>query len=236
MNSKRNPRAKPKIPAVKEEAATYNTLQTEQRYKEEVYTKVKIQDLILFGIYSVSRNGETCTFERLVAECFLNFPKVFGFKRYPDWPDSLKFDRPLRKLREEGLIRGGMGGRSSPGEITLTEFGEEIAKETETILSGQIVPRFKSIRGRPRSSDEKLLTYLKESLLFKKFLTNKDSFSPSEPELRNLLRCTLETPQRIVKENLVYCKKVAELYNEQQLLDFLLFLENKFLKKGGKNG
>ena len=100
------------------------------KYKEEVYTKIKIQNLIVFGIYSVTQICETCTFERLVAECFLDFPKVFGFRRYPEWPDSLKFDRVLRTLREKGLVVGGAGGRYSPGEFSLTEFGKKILEKT----------------------------------------------------------------------------------------------------------
>ena len=66
-----------------------------KKHKEDIYTHIPIEHLILLGIYLVIEKGETCTFENLVAECFHQFPKVFSFKRYPQWPDSLKFDRPL---------------------------------------------------------------------------------------------------------------------------------------------
>jgi len=62
-------------------------------YDENKCTLIGLENLILFGIYLLLKKGDVCTFERLVAECFSQFPKVFAFKRYPEWPDSLKFAR-----------------------------------------------------------------------------------------------------------------------------------------------
>lgn len=237
MIPKRKGKSKHKIPMVKEATGLYASAQPTQKYKEEIYTQIKTQDLIIFGIYSITKKGETCTFERLVAECFLNFPKVFGFMRYPNWPDSLKFDRVLRTLREKGLVVGGAGGKYSPGEISLTKFGEKIAKETEAILINQkIILTPKKLKPSGRSIDDKLIQYLKDSPQVKKFLSNPNQFSISEPEFRNILRCTLETPERVLKQNLEYFKNLTKSYNEKQLLDFLLFCEDKFIKRSNSNG
>jgi len=200
-------------------------------YDEKVYNKLKMQDLIVFGIYSVVEMGEKCTYERLVAECFDKFPKVFGFKRYPQWPDSLKFDRPLRTLRKEGLIVG-----SVRGYLELTEFGKRIAKETEAILDNKVINISKRMRQIGRSADDRSIEYFRESELFAQFRRHPENFTISESEFRSLLRCTLETPERVLKQNLEYYKNVAKSYNEKQLLEFLITCEKKFLKRGGKNG
>jgi hypothetical protein len=234
MISKRKGKSKQKLSMVKEATGLYTSTSSTQKYKEEIYSIIKTQNLIIFGIYSVSKKGETCTFERLVAECFLNFPKVFGFMRYPNWPDSLKFDRVLRTLREKGLIVGGAGGRYSPGEISLTKFGEKIVEETEAILNNQkIILTPKRLKPSGRSIDDKWVTYLKESTPFKRFSENPKIFSISEPEFRNLMRCTLETPLRVLKQNLEYSKNLAKSYNEEDLVRFLLSCETSVLK-GGK--
>lgn len=73
---------------------------------EKPYLNFHSKELILLGINFVLESNEKCTFERLVAECFTRFPEFFSFKRYPQWPDSMKFDRGLRTLRAEGLIVG----------------------------------------------------------------------------------------------------------------------------------
>lgn len=218
--------------AKEEEKSKISSESSEKIYDEEVYTKLSLKELIIFGIYSVLKKGETCTFERLVAECFTNFPKVFSFKRYPQWPDSLKLDRPLRKLRAEGLIVGGAGGRYSPGEFQLTEFGEQKAKEVEDILNNR-KPTISPKKTKPagRSVDEKLLNYLKENPKFKEFVENPDSFSISESEFRNILRCTLETSERVLKQNLEYYKNVAKSFNEKEIVNFLTVCEKKFIKK-----
>lgn len=199
-------------------------------YLEQIYSKIKMQDLIVFGVYSVIKGNETCTYERLVAECFQRFPKVFGFKRYPQWPDSLKFDRPLRTLRQEGLIVGSVRDR-----FQLTEFGEKLAKETESTLNKGISVNRKR-RSTGRSVDDRLIVFVKENNAFREFLESPEGFSISESQFRSLLRCTLETPERVIKQNLEYYKNVAKYYNEKQISKFLLVCEKKFFRKGDKNG
>jgi len=150
-------------------------------YDEEVYTRIEMQDLILFGIYSVSKNGEICTFERLVAECFMGFPKIFAFKRFPEWPDSLKFDRPLRTLREKGLIVGG-----AKDYLSLTKFGEKKAIRTKENLESKGILNQRKKISKGRSTDDRLITYLKETSQFKAFIMNPDNFFISDPEFRNI--------------------------------------------------
>ena len=179
--------------------------------------------MIVFSIYSVKNKGEECTFERLVKECFILFPEVFSFKRYPEWPDSLKFDRPLRSLRAEGLIVG-----SSRTEFTLTKYGEKIAKDTKTALQGKKgLFKEKDKLKISRGSDNALIEFLKGHPVFYRYIDNKSDFTITEMELRNLLHCTLETPMRVVKQNLQYCINIANEYNEKDLSEFLNLSKKK---------
>jgi len=184
-------------------------------FPEEKYRSIPKENLILFGIYSVTKNGEGCSFERLVKECFTLFPKAFAFSRYPEWPDSLKFDRQMRTLRERGWIVG-----SAKTIISLTKFGERIAEETKQMLAGTKFTR-EANQKLPRGADTALIYSLKESAAFKRFSKNRKNFSIAEMELRALLRCTLETQLRILKQNLQYSKNLANDYNERELFDFL---------------
>lgn len=229
--ARNNSKSKQKTSMIKEQTAVYTpSIQPVEKYNEEVYTKIEIQHLILFGIYSVNRNCETCTFERLVAECFQKFPKVFSFKNYPNWPDPLKFDRPLRTLREKGLIVG-----NSRTFFSVTRFGEKVAEETERVLnSGKVAGREK--HQPPSPSDISLITSLRENEIFKRYLKNKKNFTLTEMELKSLLYCPLETPNRILKQNLQYCKNLAKEYSEEKLLEFLTTCEEKFKKGEFGNG
>ena len=198
------------------------------KFNPDVYTKFGLNDLILASIYLVETTGETCTFERLVAECFKNFPKVFSFKRYPEWPDALKFDRPLRTLREKGFIIG-----SARDKFSLNKYGESKARNILKKLQmgvGQKSGRFP--QSPIRSAEDRIIEYIKNSAPFLAYLKNPKGMSISEPEFRNLLRCTLETPHRIIKQNMEYYLKVANEYKEADIIRFLLYCKRKFFKGG----
>lgn len=198
------------------------------KFKSEAYIRISLNDLILTSIYLVVTKGETCTFERLVAECFRNFPKVFSFKRYPKWPDALKFDRPLRTLREKGLIVG-----SARDAFGLNKFGENKAKDVLKKLKKRIpAPSNKLLQSSVRSTDDRIIEYIKNSSIFLAYLNNPKNFSISESEFRYLLRCTLETPDRVIKQNMEYYLKVATEYKEPNIIKFLLFCKRKFFKGG----
>ena len=196
-------------------------------YDDKIYTSVGLENLILYGIYLTSERGENCTFEKLVAECFSQFPKVFAFKRYPEWPDSLKFDRPLRKLREKGMIVG-----TIKDTFSLTKFGKQKTIEIENILKKVNNFFYKKRKdSQERSIDDRLIAYIKDSDSFKKYINNPSNFTISEPEFRKLLRCTLETPLRVIKQNLEYYKKLANSYKEEELFNFLLSCEKQFIRR-----
>jgi hypothetical protein len=143
------------------------------------------------------------------------FPKAFGFSRYPEWPDSLKFDRPLRTLRGRNWIVGG-----AKTMFSLTKFGEAVAEETENTLTGKRLVS-KTTQKPIRGADTALVYFLKGSNAFERFLKDQEGFSITEMELRTLLRCTLETPLKALQQNLEYTKKLADDYHDEKLLDFL---------------
>ena len=184
------------------------------KFDEKVYKNIQKSHLILFGLYSVVTKKEECTSERLVKECFTLFPKVFGMSRYPQWPDTFNFARDLRKLREQGLITG-----NPKISFSLTKFGEKLAKETEEFFKTGV--RRKIRYETRRGADINWINYLKKSEPFQGFLKNKKKFSITEMEFRNLLRCTLESPIRIIKQNLLYSKNLAKEFKEKDLTKFL---------------
>ena len=102
--------------------------------KNKIYN-FSVNDLILFCIYSIILNNEQCSFERLIKECFVLFPDVLKFERYPIWPDSRKLDRPLRFLRTEGLVVG-----DSKTFFILTKDGQKKAMEiSKSLRQGKLL-------------------------------------------------------------------------------------------------
>ena len=63
--------------------------------------------------------------------------------------------------------------------------------------------------------------------MFLKFLKGKEQFHINESELRRFLHCTLETPLRIIKQNLQYCKNLAEECGDKELYQFIEICEEQ---------
>ncbi len=74
-------------------------------FKKEVYQNTQVNKLILYGIFSLLEKKEKSIFENILKECFLFFPEVFKFDFNSQWPDARKIDRPLRLLKQQGLIQ-----------------------------------------------------------------------------------------------------------------------------------
>jgi len=98
-------------------------------FVSELYKRVSIYDLILFGVYSVNSKKEKCTYERLVKECFILFPKSFSFSEIPNWPDARKLDRSLRTLRKKKMLNG-----DPKNVFVLTKLGRSLAEDTGKIF------------------------------------------------------------------------------------------------------
>lgn len=188
--------------------------------RNENYTQVDIHSLILVCIDNVISNNDDCTFERLVYECFSNYPKVFSLFRYPQWPDSNKLDRPLRKLRERGLVVG-----SPKLGFLLTEDGKhQVLRIRKTLaLQKQTKPKQRILKGKERN----FVAYIKSTESYQRFETDRNSFDISEQEFIDLLRGTLETPKRVLKQTLVQYKKLSDGIGDVDLPEFLLACEVK---------
>jgi len=184
-----------------------------------VKDELSLNDMILISVSNVSHTNDICTFERLVFECFKSFPKNFGFRKYPDWPDSSKLNRPLRKLREQGYLKGG-----AKTQFALTELGIQRLKNISHIESDEV----ELIRP-ATGTEELILQSLLKNKLFQDF--NKDSAvidNLDMREIRRLLGSTSETSITTLKNNLIFAIRIATEYKENNLLQFLKGIDAKY--------
>jgi len=187
---------------------------------ETMYSQMDINSLLLICIDNIITNSDDCTFEKLVYECFTSYPKVFSLFRYPQWPDSNKLDRPLRKLRERGLIVG-----SPKMGFLLTEDGKHQVARVRKALERQI--KIKPTRRILKGKERNFVAYLKSTELYQKFKNDKYNFDLTEQDFIDILRGTLETPKRVLRQTLGQYKKLAEEISDIDLQEFLLACEDR---------
>ncbi|MEK6898311.1 MAG: hypothetical protein AABX28_03065 [Nanoarchaeota archaeon] len=182
---------------------------------------MNIDRLFLRAIYKFLEDNKqrTIQWEDVVKSSFEMFPEVFGFEKYKEWPDSGKIHFCVRRCRDQ---RHWLLGDIKTG-FTLTDIGKtfgSVKVENKTYVD---------IEKRKRGSglDPKLLNYVKESLLYRRYLKNPVNFIISESELRNILKSTMETDYRTLFRNLDYLMKVIKDYGKEELIDFSKKLKEK---------
>ena len=183
---------------------------------EASYDKLPLDELLVHAVRRISDAGEDCTFERLVYECFSLFPRKFGLERYPQWPDSARVNKTWLRCRTD---KGWIVGAVQEG-FRLTPKGERAAQTAAKKLLQKALPSPKRTP-RPRERYEAALHQMHQSELFGRFTVDPAAFSLSEMELRNLLGCTLETPRRVLGQNLLYYLDAARQYGDQAVVGFL---------------
>src|SRR3990167_8914806 len=188
-------------------------------YNENNYSIIGTDNLMVFAIQSITNNNEAATFERIVKECFSLFPKSFCLFRYPEWPDSNKVDRPLRKLREKGYITG-----NPQLGFLLTPFGERLARKIDDKLNRK-VRSSDAIKQSLKGHERLLIKYIKDSKLFRRYTTDKQNFIIDEIELRGFLQTTLEASPRILGQKLAYFINIAKDCNTVDIFEFLESLD-----------
>lgn len=184
------------------------------------YTQFSLEELILVAVYSVRSRNEDCTFERLVSECFSLFPEKFSFSRYPQWPDSLKLDRPLRDLHVRKLLTG-----NRTVSFNLSPIGIKFCAKISSKL------KINTIIQKPRSSpnegrkEKRILNRITQSDSFHEFIANTEGFKISDPQIRTLFLCTMETPAKVVLQNIKYVQDLAKELKDKKMYEFLMFCE-----------
>lgn len=171
-------------------------------------------EIVLFCLDSVlRRTKKKCTFGELIKECFRTHPALFALTDVPKWPDTLKLDRPLRTLREKGYISG-----SPVTYYTITNFGYKVLNSLrEMPQSGPTGLKLKATR----SPDLLLLQQINKSEDFIKYSAAKMQFIPNNMRIRELMKFTLETPNRTVVNYLKHLKNSAVKSKFLEIADYL---------------
>jgi hypothetical protein len=178
---------------------------------------MNIDRLFLRAIYKFLEDNDqkTVQWEDVVKSCYEIFPETFSFEKYTEWPDTWKIHNCMWRCRNQ---RYWILGDARTG-ISLTEIGKSMGSvKIEDKVYDDVKER--KTKGHNIKADPKLLNYILEHSLYKKYLRNPRSFTLSESELRNILKSTMETDYKILSKNLDYLIKIINDYGKDELIGF----------------
>lgn len=192
-------------------------------YPESAYSSIGLDQLLTYAVHQVLGRGDDCTFENIVYECFTRFPEKFGFERFPDWPDSARVNKTwLRSRTDKGWIVGNV-----KSGFQLTPAGKIIANQVARQLEGTARSK-KPVSASTRSREAAAVKYIQDTAAFQRWLSNRNDFVIRFPEFVTVMNATLETPRRVLRQNLHFYKESARVVSANAVRSFLEACENIF--------
>ena len=193
--------------------------------------RLTIDELVAYCAWKVLSRRELCTFERLTVECYKCFPTVFSLPGYPRYPDSARVNKSwLRCRTDHGWILGNL-----KTSLRLSPGGYVVARSVEKRLDAGASSSGR-VGSRQRTREEALVRFVRCNQAFGKFAFSKSSFVPSESDVYALASCTLDTPHRVLRQNLMQLLQATRWAADKDAERFVLAcLEwSKRMPKGRK--
>jgi hypothetical protein len=206
-----------------------------------------LNDLVVYSVYTLHKQGSEITSEDIVSACFVLFPKRFSLRKYPHWPDAGIVSRRRSDCKSKGYLRG-----NAANGFQITAKGikraEKIEKSLGKILKPVSAPKQKTIKPAiPAATAHpewkrragKYVRSIEASDAYKHYKKRQEI---NEFDFRSLLLCTMESPPATLARNLSQFKEYVNIRERRDLTTFLAFCEDKFsyllgssTKTAGKN-
>jgi hypothetical protein len=205
------------------------------KFDPQIYSQSTLNDLVVYAVYTLHRQGTEIASEDMVAACFVLFPKRFSLQKYPQWPDSAMVSRRWSDCKSKGYIKG-----NAAKGFQITARGIKHAEKFEKSLGKPLKPprpaptpastkqasaSAPAVHPELKAHAKKYVRSIEMSDAYKHF---KKGTPLNEFDFRSMLLCTMESPPTTLARNLNQFKEYVNIHKREDLLSFLEFCENKF--------
>lgn len=204
------------------------------RFDPTHYTKVVLNDLVVYSVYYLHRQGLATDSEDIVSACFTLFPQRFSLKKYPQFPDSGIVSRRWGECKRKGYLRG-----NAVKGFQITARGIKRAEKVEKWLGTplkpvrvakpkaeeSVVPGTEAVHPELKRHAKKYVRSIEASDAYRHF---KKGVPLNEFDFRSMLLCTMESPSATLARNLNQFKEYVNIHDRKDLLSFLEFCEGRF--------
>ena len=205
---------------------------TPPKFDPNIYSKVILNDLVVYSVYYLHKQGSEISAEDIISACFVLFPKRFSMRKYPQYPDSGIVSRRWGDCKSKGYLRG-----NATKGFKITARGIKRAEKVEKSLGKPMKPvRVAKPQANKAASAQTVHPELKAHAgKYVRSIRASDAFrhykkgqSFNEFDFRSMLLCTMESPPTTLARNLDQFKEYVKIYKRNDLLVFLEFCEVKF--------
>lgn len=195
-------------------------------FDPDIYTTITLNDLVVYAVYYLHKQGSGIASEDLISACFVLFPKRFSLQKYPQWPDSGMVSRRWSDCKSKGYLRG-----NAASGFQITAKGIKRAEKVEKSLGRAITPvpalrrKFpkpaalaKTVHPELKARARKYVRSIEMSDAYKHY---RKRLPLNEFDFRSLLLCTMESPPTTLARNLAQFKEYVKIHDRKDLLSFL---------------
>ena len=210
------------------------------RFDPTNYTKVVLNDLVVYSVYYLHKQGHETMSEDIVSACFVLFPRRFSLRKYPQYPDSGIVSRRWGDCKRKGYLRG-----NAVKGFQITARGIKRAEKVEKLLGKPLKPvRVAKPTSSPKGKVEELAVPEREAVhpelkrharKYVRSIETSDAYKHfkkgaplNEFDFRSMLLCTMESPPATLARNLNQFKEYVSIHDRKDLSSFLEFCESKF--------
>ena len=210
------------------------------RFDPEIYLKIILNDLVVYSVYYLHKQGSEITSEDIISACFVLFPKRFSMRKYPQYPDSGVVSRRWGDCKSKGYLKG-----NATKGFQITARGIKRAEKVEKLLGKPLKPLrstpkpvtkkqasvpaqaapTETIHPELKAHAKKYVRTIEMSDAYKHF---KKGFPLNEFDFRSMLLCTMESPPTTLARNLNQFKEYVNIHERKDLSSFLEFCEGRF--------
>ena len=216
---------------------------TPPRFDPNIYTKIILNDLVIYSVNYLHKQGSEITSEDIISACFVLFPKRFSLRKYPQYPDSGIVSRRWSDCKSKGYLKG-----NATKGFQITARGIKRAEKVEKSLGKPLkpvrvrkpkvektvvasTPVIQTVHPELKAHAKKYVRSIEMSDAYKHF---KKGLPINEFDFRSLLLCTMESPPTTLARNLNQFKEYVNIHERKDLSSFLEFCEGKFSSLLGK--
>lgn len=192
-------------------------------FSESRYQNIDLDRLVLFAANRVKELDADLSFENICIVAFKLFPKKFSLQGYSFYPDSNRVYSCLWRCSTDKK-KLWIGGKINTGYV-ITERAQKYINECAILLEN-------TEKQNPKASSEtrrkeRIIKEIIESSAFKKYRDNSVD-EITNADIRFMLQGTMETPIKILRDNLLTLTAFSQELNKTDVIDFLKLIEKKF--------
>ena len=186
------------------------------------YDSIDLDSLVIVTIIELDKLRIELSIENIIVGAFKLFPKKFSLLGYPEFPEATRVEKSL--WRSKGNKKQWRGGKTPNGYL-ITVRTRIIAEQTYNQLHK---PNLKKphITSRMRRKDI-IMKMITNSPAYKKYIDEKKE-SITQADFCYLLQGTLDSSKDTLKQNLLSLNIFTEELKQQDLLQFLNWIEQQF--------